>query len=80
MTKGQRRMLKALRGLPYVTSLQVRMACIILECNGIETALEYVSGLTTAAPDQVIMPVEATEALYYEQLASGKFFVNSPGR
>lgn len=63
MTRDHRRLLKTLRELQHVTPLQVQMAAIILACNGIEAAMEYANDLSA------IVPHEAAEELYHQQLA-----------
>ena len=70
MGRDEKRLIKALKQ-QHVTSLQVSMASIILAHNGIDSALEYVSGLTITAPDQAIVPLEAAEAAYHECLIDG---------
>lgn len=69
MNRNQRKLYKALRGLPCVTPLQVEMACIILICNGIEAALGYVSDLILAIPDRAVIPPEAAEYIYLDRMA-----------
>ena len=52
MGRDEKRLIKALQQQQHVTRLQVSMASIILAHNGIDSALEYVSGLTSATPDR----------------------------
>jgi len=73
MKRDQKRLLKALQELPHVTPFQVKCACIILGCNDLDEALKYVRDLAVAAPDYIV-PSEAAEALYHEQLAFDEFF------
>jgi len=79
MGRDERRLIKALQQ-HHVTLMEVRMASIILACNGIEDALKYVSGLTSTAPDQANVPLEAAEYVYLEDLTNGTFFSEMPGR
>jgi len=60
MRKESRRLLKALRASGNVTPDRVRMASIILSCNGIEAALDYVIGACVS--------VEAAEIEWHENL------------
>ena len=79
MGRDEKRLIEALQQ-QHVMPSQVRMASIILACNGIEAALEYVNGLTSTAPDQAIVPLEAAEYAHLEDLVSGAFFSETPGR
>jgi len=45
MTKDERKLLKALNSLPFVTGFQVKAAYILLQINGLDNALQYVKAL-----------------------------------
>ena len=52
----------------HSTPLQARMAGIILKCDGIIAALDYVTGVNTA------ISLDAAEAAYLNDIAAEDFF------
>ena len=75
MNADQRRLLKALRKLKTCDPIANQDSKYHSVCNGIDNALDYVDGLACSV--EKVIPLEAAETLYHEELADGSFYSES---
>lgn len=72
MSKDSRQLFRILQRLPHVTQFHIRAASILLAVSGLESALIYIEAIYKEKP--FIMPFEAAETLYFEQIECDEFF------